>query len=239
MKTEPLPRALLDELGHIDACTVANAIETFDVRIRNVGFAGSNVRCMFDDFPPLVGYAATARIRTSEPPMEGRCYYEQTDWWDHILSIPAPRIVVVQDIDTHPGLGSFVGEIHANIFLALGCIGAVTNGAVRDLPSVRKARLQLFAGCVSVSHAFAHIFDFGGPVELGRMKVQPGDLIHGDMHGVQTIPLAIADKIPATARQLLEKEKRLIALCRSAGLTTEKLREEVKKCAHDRLTPRE
>ncbi|MGA8221763.1 MAG: hypothetical protein WB780_08925 [Candidatus Acidiferrales bacterium] len=229
MKTDPLPRALLDELRHIDACTVANAIETFDVRLRNVGFAGCGVRGIFDGFPPLVGFAATARIRTSEPPMEGRCYHERTDWWDHILSIPEPRIVVVQDIDKHPGLGSFVGEVHANIFLGLGCIGLVTNGAARDLTAVRAAGFQLFAGCVSVSHAYAHIFDFGGAVEVGRMRVQPGDLLHGDMHGVQTVPLEIAKKIPGAARQILENEQRLIALCHSADFTVEKLRGEVKK----------
>jgi len=110
MKTDPLPPELLEELSAIDACTVANAIETFDVRLRNVGFAGSGIHCMFPKFPPLVGYAATARIRTSEPPMEGHIYHERTDWWDHILSIPAPRVVVVQDIDNHPGLGESGGD---------------------------------------------------------------------------------------------------------------------------------
>jgi len=229
MKIDPLPRALLDELGRLDACTVANAIETFDVRLRNVGFAESGVRCMFEDFPSLVGYAATVRIRSSEPPMEGHSYHERTDWWDHILSIAAPRIIVVQDIDKNPGLGSFVGEVHANIFLALGCAGLVTNGSVRDLPGVRATGFQVFAGCVSVSHAYAHIFDFGGAVEVGRMKVQPGDLIHGDRHGVQTVPMGIAGKIPGAARALSEKERRLIAVCRSAGVTPEKLREGVKE----------
>jgi 4-hydroxy-4-methyl-2-oxoglutarate aldolase len=229
MKADLLPRALLEEMGRLDACTVANAIETFDVRLRNVGFAGSSVRCMFEDFPPLVGYAATVRIRSSEPPMEGHSYHERTDWWDHILSIPTPRIIVVQDIDKNPGLGSFVGEVHANIFLALGCVGLVTNGSVRDLPGVRATGFQMFAGCVSVSHAYAHIFDFGGAVEVGRLKILPGDLIHGDWHGVQTVPIDIAGKIPGVARQLLEKEQRLIALCRSAGVTPEKLREGVKE----------
>jgi 4-hydroxy-4-methyl-2-oxoglutarate aldolase len=229
MKADPLPPALLEQLRRLDACTVANAIETFDVRLRNTGFTDSSVRCMFDDFPPMVGYAATARIRTSEPPMEGHSYHERTDWWEHILSIPRPRIVVVQDIDDHPGLGSFVGEVHANIFLALGCAGLVTNGAVRDLPAVRASKFPLFAGCISVSHAYAHIFDFGGTVEAGRLKIQPGDLMHGDRHGVQTVPLDIAGKIPAAAKQLLEKEQRLIALCHSADFTVEKLREGVKK----------
>ena len=229
MKAERLPAAVLENLRAIDSCTVANAIETFDVRLCNTGFADSRIRCMFTEFPPMVGYAATARIRTSEPPMEGHSYHERTDWWEHVLSIPQPRVIVVQDIDDHPGRGSFVGEVHANIFLALGCVGLVTNGAVRDLPPVRAAKFHLFAGCISVSHAYAHIFDFGGVVELGGLRIQPGDLIHGDRHGVQTVPQEIADKLPAAAKQILEKEQALIALCHSPDFTIDKLRAGVKK----------
>jgi 4-hydroxy-4-methyl-2-oxoglutarate aldolase len=161
--------------------------------------------------------------------MEGHSYHERTDWWEHVLSIPQPRVIVVQDIDDHPGRGSFVGEVHANIFLALGCVGLVTNGAVRDLPPVRATKFHLFAGCISVSHAYAHIFDFGGVVEVGGLRIQPGDLIHGDRHGVQTVPQEIADKIPAAAKQILEKEQALIALCHSPNFTIDKLRAGVKK----------
>jgi regulator of RNase E activity RraA len=229
MRAEGLPVAVLENLRAIDSCTVANAIETFDVRLRNTGFADSRIRCIFTEFPPMVGYAATARIRTSEPPMEGHSYHERTDWWEHVLSIPKPRVIVVQDIDDHPGRGSFVGEVHANIFLALGCVGLVTNGAVRDLPPVRATKFHLFAGCISVSHAYAHIFDFGGVVEVGGLRIQPGDLIHGDRHGVQTVPQEIADKIPAAAKQILQKEQALIALCHSPNFTIDKLRAGVKK----------
>ena len=117
-----------------------------------------------------MGYAATARIRTANPPMEGHGYsYERTDWWNHILSIPAPRIVVIEDVDEPAGLGAFVGEVNANILLALRCEGLVTNGAVRDLDEVRRSGFQMFAGNVSVSHAYAHIFDFGGPVKVGGL----------------------------------------------------------------------
>jgi 4-hydroxy-4-methyl-2-oxoglutarate aldolase len=229
MRAEGLPAAVLENLRAIDSCTMANAIETFDVRLRNTGFADSRIRCIFTEFPPMIGYAATARIRTSEPPMEGHSYHERTDWWEHVLSIPKPRVIVVQDIDDHPGRGSFVGEVHANIFLALGCVGLVTNGAVRDLPPVRATKFHLFAGCISVSHAYAHIFDFGGVVEVGGLRIQPGDLIHGDRHGVQTVPQEIADKIPAAAKQILEKEQALIALCHSPNFTIDKLRAGVKK----------
>jgi 4-hydroxy-4-methyl-2-oxoglutarate aldolase len=217
----------LEQLRALDACTVANAIETFDVRLRNTGFADGCIRCMFPDFPPLVGYAATVRIRTSEPPMEGRIYHQRTDWWDHILSIPEPRVIVAQDIDKRPGLGAFVGEIHSNIFRRLGCAGYVTNGAVRDLPGVRATGLQVFAECVSMSHAYAHVFDFGGPLEIGHMKVKPGDLIHGDQHGVQTVPLGVAAKIPEGARRLLEAERELIDCIRTRTCTIPELREQI------------
>jgi 4-hydroxy-4-methyl-2-oxoglutarate aldolase len=219
---------LIQSLTRLDSCTVANAIETFDVRLRNIGFTDSTVRCIFKDLPPMAGYAVTARVRTSEPPMEGLRYFDRTDWWNYVLTIPSPRIVVAEDTDAHPGLGSFIGELHANILMAQGCVGVVTNGAVRDLPAVRAAGFQMFAGNVSVSHAYAHIYEFGRPVEVGRMKVQPGDLLHGDLHGVQTVPMEIAAKIPDVAREMIEQDQKLIALCRSKDFTIERLREALK-----------
>jgi 4-hydroxy-4-methyl-2-oxoglutarate aldolase len=236
--TPPINQALIQSLARLDACTVANAIETFDVRLRNTGFADSSVRCMFGELPPIAGYAATARVRTSAPPMEGFNYQDRTDWWNHILTIPEPRIVVVEDTDHRPGLGSFVGELHANILLALGCIGVVTNGAVRDLPAVRATGFQMFGQNVSVSHAFAHVYDFGSAVEVGRMKVRPGDLLHGDLHGVQTIPLEIADRIPAVAQEMELQESKLIALCRSKNFSIEKLREALKSAGKSRDSKR-
>jgi hypothetical protein len=70
MNTEPLPSACLEELGALSSCVVASAIETFGVRLRNKGFTDSRLHCIFKDLPPTVGYAATARIRSADPPME-------------------------------------------------------------------------------------------------------------------------------------------------------------------------
>jgi len=226
--TLPLNQELISALARLDTCTVSNAIETFNVRLRNSGFTDSSVRCIFTDLPPMVGYAATARVRTSNPPMEGSSYYDRTDWWNHILTIPAPRIVVVEDTDHRPGLGAFIGELHSNILLALGCVGVVTNGAVRDLRAVRETGFKMFAGNTSVSHAYAHIYDFGSAIQVGRMNVRPGDLLHGDRHGVQSIPLQIAAKIPAVADEIIAREQQVISSCRAKDFTIEKLREQLK-----------
>jgi 4-hydroxy-4-methyl-2-oxoglutarate aldolase len=229
MTANRLPPALLEQIGRLSTCVVANAIETFDVRLRNAGFADSSVRCIFEEFPPMVGYAATARIRTTDPPMEGHSYYERTDWWNHILTIPTPRVVVIEDMDSPPGLGAFIGEVHASILAALGCVGLVTNGAVRDVPGVRGAGFQMFARNVSVSHAYAHVFDFGGTVDVGHLKVNPGDLIHADRHGVQTVPAEIAGQIPLAAQEIQEKRNHLIEQCRSADFSVEKLRQAIRE----------
>jgi len=225
MNSEPLSPELLGEFRKLSTCVVASAIETFDVRLRNTGFANSSIRSMFPELPPLVGYAATARIRTSDPPMEGHGYYARPEWWEYIRTIPAPRIVVIQDVDPIPGLGAFVGEVHANILLALGCAGVVTNGAVRDLPAVHATGFQMFAGNVSLSHAYAHVFDFGGTAELGGLNIKPGDLLQGDVHGVQTIPRDIAARVASVAHDILMKRRVLIELCRSSDFTAAKLHE--------------
>lgn len=219
-----VPATELEGLRCLDTCTVSNAIETFEVRLRNTGFTDARIRCLFEDFPPMVGYAATARMRSGEPPIAGRIYHERTDWWQSILAVPAPRIVVLEDVDAPPGCGAFLGDMHAAILRALGCVGYVTNGAVRELPRVRELGLQLFAGNLAVSHAYAHIFDFGSAVIVGGLEVRPGDILQGDRHGLLTVPREIVADIPKAAARLQQNEKKVIEFCRSKEFSVDGLR---------------
>jgi len=214
----------LEILRRLDACTLANAIETFHQRLRNEGFVNSSAHCLFPDLAPMLGYAATVKIRGSAPPTAAAPYADRTDWWDYILTLPEPRVVVVQDVATQVGLGSLLGAVHVNILRALGCVGAVTNGSVRDLPAAKKLGFHLFAGSVSVSHAYVHIVEFGAPVEVGGLTIHSGDLLHGDLHGVQSIPLGVAGRIPLAAAEIIAKEQELITLCQSKDFSIEKLR---------------
>jgi 4-hydroxy-4-methyl-2-oxoglutarate aldolase len=225
MKSDRLAPKRLEEYRRLSSCVIASAIETFRVRLPNTGFTDSSVRCIFKERVPLVGYAATARIRSSNPPMEGHgYYYDRTDWWQHILSVPEPRVVVIEDMDQPPGLGAFIGEVNSAILQALGCVGLVTNGSVRDLDEIRLGTFQMFAGSVSVSHAYAHVFDFGGIVTVGGLEIRPGDLLHGDRHGIQTVPVEIAEDIPSKAREILLGRQQIVGLCQSKGFSVEALR---------------
>ena len=223
MRTKLNPEQI-EALRRLDTCVVSNAIETFGTRLLNEGFCDASIRCLFPDLAPMVGYAVPVKVHCSAPAMDGQHYRDRTDWWDYILTIPAPRVVVIQDTDPKRGLGSLLGEVHSSILLALDCVGAVTNGAVRDLPGLRSNGFQCFAGNVAVSHSYSHITNIGEPVEIAGLKINPGDLLHGDQHGVVSIPIDIAAQIPAVANRIIEKERRLVALCRAGEFSLEKLR---------------
>ena len=177
----------------------------------------------------MLGYAATVTIRGSAPPTAAGLYADRTDWWDYIVSLPEPRVVVVEDASARRGLGSLVGAVHMNILQALHCVGVVTNGSVRDVPAAEAAGFHYFAGSVAVSHAYVHIIEFGRPVSIGGLTITSGDLLHGDLHGVQCVPPDIAPEIPAAAAQIMQREKALIELCRSPQFSLEKLRATVGK----------
>jgi 4-hydroxy-4-methyl-2-oxoglutarate aldolase len=200
---------------------ISNAIELFNVRSRNEGFMLPEIQCRFATLKPMIGYAVTGMI--SADAAEGR-RVSAPDWWEHIQTVPSPRVVVLHDID-QPVVGSFWGEVNANIHRALGCAGTVTDGSVRDLDEVEALGFHFFSSCVSVSHAYVHLVDFGAPVKVGGLVVKSGDLIMGDKHGVLIIPLEVARDVPKAAKLVENWERRVIDFCKSHEFSIQGLKE--------------
>jgi len=223
MPLDGLPSAELQALCRFDTCTLANAIERFHVRPRNEGFMAGGPHCQFPGHAPVAGHAVTGRIRSYMPPVTGKCYYDHIEWWRYLVTVPPPRIVVLQDFDNRPGFGALFGEVHARICMALDCAAYVTNGAVRDLQGIEPLGFQLFAGSLSVSHAYAHVVDFGEPIELGGLPIQPGDILHGDRHGILSVPRELVAGLPAMAEQIQAEEEELLALTVSPDFSVETL----------------
>jgi regulator of RNase E activity RraA len=130
----------------------------------------------------------------------------------------------MHDIDEPRGQGAYWGEVQANIHRALGCLGVVTDGTVRDLPEAEDAEFHFFSAHVSVSHAYVHMVDFGLPVKVGGLWIRPGDLLHGDQHGVVVVPAEIAAKIPEAAARIEARERKMIAVCQKPGVTVDELK---------------
>jgi regulator of RNase E activity RraA len=216
-----IPNETLEALRRLSTPTVSNAIELFNLRPRNEGYLSPDVHCLFPELGVMVGHAVTLRFAARQPAAQSASRYES---WKYILETPEPRALVMQDLDQPPGAGAFLGEVMANIHRRLGCIGAVTNGFVRDLDEVRSLGFHCFAAGVCVSHAYVHLVDFGRPVEVGGTEIRTGDLLHADKHGVLIVPKEIADKIPAAAAQVTEREQRLIAYCNARDFSPEELK---------------
>jgi regulator of RNase E activity RraA len=213
-------REVLERLKAHSTPTICNAIEEFALRPRHLGFMGPGIRCLFPELEPMVGYAVTLRIRAAEEPPAPPP--PRAAFWEFVRQQPEPRVVVVEDLDPTP-VGSYWGEVQANLHQALGCVGTVTNGGVRDLDEVRALGFHCFASCVLVSHAYVHIVDFGGPVRVGGLVVRCGDLLHGDKHGVTTVPEEAVPELDAAVQRVAAREARIIAASRRRPLDLDAL----------------
>lgn len=211
-----------------DTCRVANAIETFEIRLRYEGFARPGLRWMCTSLAPMLGYASTSRMKTSQPASDGRSYLDRTDWWDDVLTVHPPVIAVIEDADESPGFGAVAGEVHSTILQRLGCIGLVTNGSVRDVPSLERMGFAVLATDTSPSHAYAHVVEHGLPVQIHGLTIHSGDLLMADRHGLVQIPIEIAAELPAAIERQRGKELRIIDLCRSPQFSLEALRSAVR-----------
>jgi 4-hydroxy-4-methyl-2-oxoglutarate aldolase len=213
----------LQSLRAVNTPTISNAIERLGFRDSHLQATNGLIHCQFPEMPPIVGHACTLTVRASQPGSRPK-HEVLRPYWDHFANYPAPRIVVAQELDDSP-VGAFWGEVTANIHRALGCVGLVTNGTVRDLDEVRALGFQFLAGGLSVSHAYAHLEDFDKPVQVGGLKITPGDLIHADKHGAIVIPQAIARDVAAATQAVERYERPMIDLCKSQHFSTSKLGE--------------
>lgn len=216
-----LDDALLDRLRGFSSPTIANAIERLKVRPRGEGYADGSVPCRFPALGRTVGYAATVRLGSTQE-RTGTTFY---DLLAHVAEQHRPTVLVAQDLDDPPGRGTAWGEVNSTMLGAFGCIGIVTNGAVRDLAEVEAAGFQMFSGSVCVGHGAIRIIDAGTPVEVAGLTVAPGDLLHADAHGVVAVPLDVAGQLPDAAAAIEAQERQIIAACRQGPLTLDELKQ--------------
>jgi regulator of RNase E activity RraA len=203
---------LLEELKRFPTPTISNAIELFDIRPRNCGFLPHSIRCLIPGNGPIVGYAMTSRTYAARPASSRDLTAE---YLRYVASVQGPKIAVGQDLDDPPGLGAQFGEVNATIHHRLGCVGHITSGCPRDLDEVRALGFAMFGLNPCVSHAYVHLVDFGEPVSIAGVIVEPGDLIHADQHGACLIPLPIVSQLAEACREVERRERPLLEACRA------------------------
>ena len=217
---------LLETLRTFDTPTICNALEIVAPERRLTGYTTKPLICPFPDLPAVVGYARTATIRaahahelTGKPARDQRIAY-----YEYIASKPGPTLTCIQDLDgDEVGFGAFWGEVQSTVHKALGSVGVITDGCIRDIPAWAPG-FQALAGSIAPSHAHVHLAGFGQEVRIHGMLVRSGDLIHADRHGAVVIPDAVAEKIPAACDLLARKEAVILDKAKKPGFTVEDLK---------------
>jgi regulator of RNase E activity RraA len=209
----------MDFLKSIDTPTVCNLVEIVAPERRGSGYTVKHLHCPFPDLPPMVGYAKTVTFKAKDKVPLGEAGYMQKrlDYLDYVASAPQPAVMIMHDLDgDHAGFGAFWGEVQSNVHQALGALGVVTDGSIRDIPMIAKG-FQMLAAAIAPSHAYVHVVDFGLDVEVTGMAVKSGDLIHADRHGAIVVPVDKIDAMQAAAEKLAATEARIIAAAKSGG----------------------
>jgi len=210
-------------LRSIDTPTVCNLIEIVAPERRGAGYTVSHLHCPFPDLPPMVGFAKTVTMRARDA-VSGPSYMaKRMDYLDYVAGQPRPSIAVIEDLDEPAGYGAFWGEVQTNVHKALGCLGTITNGSVRDIPQVAEG-FQMLAGSISPSHAYVHVVEFGVPVTIHGMAVKSGDLIHADRHGAVIVPVDKIDAMKPALDGLNKQEARIIGAARAVGASVESIK---------------
>ncbi len=184
-----LPHSDLLKLKRWNTPTIYNGWEAITQHDRTRGFF--NLEQTSDYMPemgPMIGYAVTVRIR----PSDGRIPKENPNAWsayrEYVAGVEGPKIMVVQDQDKPEMVGSFWGEVNSNVHRSLGCVGTITDGAIRDVDEMKNAGFKALARSTCVGHAYSWPEVWGVEVEAFGCKVSPGNLIHADKHGFMIIP---------------------------------------------------
>lgn len=136
---------------------------------------------------PMVGYAVTVVIEPSNQAHKQNGSANR-EYREYVASLPGPKIVIVQDLDKPLVLGSMWGEVNSNTHRALGCVGAIVDGAIRDVDEMTNAGFKALAQRLCVGHAHVTPVRWNCEVEVFGTTVQPGQLIHADKHGFMAIP---------------------------------------------------
>jgi regulator of RNase E activity RraA len=213
-----LTHAQLLELKRWNTPTLYNGWEQITRRdAAREGFNLEETRDFMPQMGPMVGYAVTVVQEAGNrehPKKQPRAW---SDYREYVASLPGPKIVIVQDLDKPAVYGAFWGEVNANVHRALGCVGTITDGAIRDLDEMTNAGFKALARRLCVGHACSWPVRWNCEVEVFGRKVAPGDLIHADKHGFLVVPPEDQGRLLEAARFMDSNECQTVIAAARGG----------------------
>jgi len=223
--TIELSDSLLTLLRSVDTPSVCNSIEVAQKKRGFAAFTRRTMHASAPHLPAMVGFAQTAKIAALEPPAESPDIIKarRLAYFEHMTTGPNPRLAVVEDIDYPDCVGAWWGGVHTAVHKGLGLVGALTNGAMRDLDDMAD-NFPVVAGSIGPSHGFVHVKELGCDVEINGLRVKQGDLVHADKHGALVIPPEVVPILEESIHTMIASENIILEPASQPGFNLEKLK---------------
>ncbi len=215
---------IISQLQSIDSPTLSNAIESFRIRPQTSGYAGYDLRCVYTELGPMVGYAVTCTAESTSE--EAKAPRGLLPLWEALEAAPKPAVLVISDIGTDRTRSCHLGEVMATTAKALGAVGCVSDGGLRDILEIRQlGGFQLFCPGFTVSHGNPVICDVNVEVELSGLPIRPGELLHGDINGLLSVPENVLDSVVEEVEKVRNAEREILELARSPDFSLQALKD--------------
>ena len=198
-------KKIIEYIRNYDTPTISNSLELLDPTLRSKGHTQKTMHCLNPRLKPIIGFAKTAVI-TSRKKKNTNIIKNRDKYYEYMFEGNYPKICVIEDKDKTNTIGAWWGELNASIHLNLGFVGAITNGAMRDLQEINR-KFQILSGEIRVGHGYNQIHKINCNVNIFNMKVRPDDLIHADIHGAVIIKRDFLIELPSAIKKMIKKEK--------------------------------
>lgn len=209
--TPRLSEGELHELKRWNTPTIYNGWEQITrANIARDAFNLEPVRDFMPHLGPMAGYAVTVVTQPGNPEHSRNNPKAWSEYRAFLATLPGPKIVVVQDLDKPALYGAFWGEVTSNFHRALGCVGTIIDGGIRDLDEMNAAGFKALARGLCVGHAFSCPVRWGVEVEVFGRRISPGQLIHADKHGFLALPPGDESRLLEAARFMDANECRTL-----------------------------
>jgi regulator of RNase E activity RraA len=103
------------------------------------------------------------------------------------------------------------GELLSTAASSRGCVGAIVDGAIRDLVPMSRMKFPVYARATSVYDSLnrQRVIDLDVPVEIAGVQFNPGDLVFADDDGVVVVPREVEQEVIRRAWEKVHSENQV------------------------------
>lgn len=202
---------IVAELLALDSCAVSDALDSLNLPPAVIGLAPLTVS------RKLAGRVVTVKLGPVQPPAAGKRHLGTA-----AVELAEAGDVVVIEHSSGVECAGWGGVLSAGAQLK-GIAGVVIDGPARDIDEAREMDFPVYGRAPIARTARGRIYeqDFNCEIEIGGVRVRPGDLVLADSSGVVFLSPADANEIVRRAKRIAERERLMVEALKRGELITE------------------